>query len=603
MKLTLKGVRATAPELDPTDSVDPSSPGVSRRAVFAGAAFGVVAAASSGLLAAAPAAASASVVMTGDNGRNRSTIKDLTQGLQEVLEAWGDAPGSHPMMGDWRQVGYRRGTTDPKPTSQKVVEARRLGITPDQEQDAGAAIQKALDDLGAAGGGILQLDRGRYVVNQPLFMRDSNVVLRGAGTDQTTLYFPRTLREALGAGGVNWSWTGGQIFFISRERFAKSMQTDWAPEVSEGWLPGEVLATVAPADRGTSVLMVNDTSLITPGDMVLLDVDNPTDYRLLKEMAGNIAGADAYNWGVDGRRIANPTAFEDLLTWRWPVVVSEILSSRTVRLEQPLRIAIHRQTPARLLALGPTVHDSGVEDLTIENKLITQTAHNANPGSNGVCFQAVHDCWAKNIHVLNADVAFGMTCAKSCTLSGISAGGRSLHHFVACRTTSHDNLVEDFVLEEFTVPAATGSYLHGINLEGLSSGNVYRRGVLNTGTFDSHRQLPFENLRTNITVTNKDSVVGGAFDAGPFFGARTVHWGVTVTNNKNIGIEVSDVAPRSLTAGIVGLTAPGSGGLNTPFLKGSYAGDLESERLEFGADLGRSTDLLDIQRAFLPLAK
>ena len=228
MKLTLKGVRATPPGLDPTDSVDTSGLGVSRRAVFAGAAFGVVAAASSGLLAAAPATASASVVMAGDNGRNRSTIKDLTEDLQEVLEAWGDAPGSHPVMGDWRQVGYRRGTTDPKPTSQKVVEARRLGIAPDQEQDAGAAIQKALDDLGAAGGGILQLDRGRYVVNQPLFVRDSNVVLRGAGTDKTTLYFPRTLREALGAGGVNWSWTGGQIFFISRERFAKSMQTDWA---------------------------------------------------------------------------------------------------------------------------------------------------------------------------------------------------------------------------------------------------------------------------------------------------------------------------------------------------------------------------------------
>ena len=72
--------------------------------------------------------------------------------------------------------------------------------------------------------------------------------------------------------------------------------------------------------------------------------------------------------------------------------------------------------------------------------------------------------------VLNADVAFGMTAAKSCTLSHISAGGRSLHHFTISRVASADNLVQDFVLEDFTVPAAPGSYLHGINVEALSSG-------------------------------------------------------------------------------------------------------------------------------------
>jgi hypothetical protein len=246
------------------------------------------------------------------------------------------------------------------------------------------------------------------------------------------------------------------------------------------------------------------------------------------------------------------------------------------------------------------VHDSGVEGLTIENALRTQTTHNVNPGSNGVCFQAVHDCWASDVHVLNADVAFSMTAAKSCTLSGISAGGRSLHHFTISRTHSHDNLIEDFELEDFTVPAVPGSYLHGINVEMLSSGNVWRRGMLHTGTFDSHRGLPFENLRTDITLVNKDAVPGGAFDAGPLFGARTVHWGIDVLSGETMGMEITDVAPRSLTAGITGLAERGSRLRGVPS-NAYFLGDLESECLAFGTDLGAARDLLDLQRALLPI--
>jgi hypothetical protein len=312
---------------------------------------------------------------------------------------------------------------------------------------------------------------------------------------------------------------------------------------------------------------------------------------MLREMSGDVEGALEYPWETTQLHGA---------TWTWPVVVTDVLTARTVRLEQPLRTAIYPETPARLRALGPIVHDSGVESLTIENRLRTQTAHNEHPGSNGVCFQAVHDCWATDVHVVNADVAFAMTSAKSCTLSGISAGGRSLHHFTITRCQSHDNLVQDFELEEFNVPAVTGSYLHGINVEQLSSGNVWRRGTMHTGTFDSHRGLPFENLRTDITLVNKDAVPGGAFDAGPLFGARTVHWGITVTSGENLCIDVTDVAPRSLTAGITGLSELGSRLRGVPS-NAYFEGDLEAERLAFATDLGWARDLLELQRAWLPI--
>lgn len=576
---------------------------VGRRAVLAGGVLGAVATAVSSVGGASPARA-ATGLLTGAGATTSSGT--LPVELAALLTAWAASPSNHPVLGDWRRTGYRRGAQKPTASGRPVVTAQSIGIRPDQGGDVSAALQTALDEIGSTGGGVLKLGAGRYVLDNPVFVHGSNVVLQGAGVGKTTLHFTRTLEQSIGSvrdftGQSAWSWTGGQVFFISRERLAASRAANWRAEEgkgTEGWLPGERLATVSPAQRGTDVLMVDDTSAITPGDMVLLEIDNLPDRRLLRELAGDVPGASTYDWSTRARRISARVVIDDFATWSWPVIVTEVLTPRTVRIEQPLRVTIHRETPARLRSLGPTVHDSGVEDLTIENALLPQTAHNQNPGSNGVCFQAVHDCWAKNIRVVNADLAFGMTAAKSCTLSGISYGGRALHHFVACRVLSHDNLIEDFLLEEPTIPAVAGSFMHGINVEGLASGNVYRRGDMRVGTFDSHRALPFENLRTNITINNRNAIPGGATDAGPFFGARTVHWGIDVMNGNNLCMDITDIAPRSLTAGITGLASPGS---ILPRIGQDFAGDLETERLAFGTELGRGRDLLDLQRDAAPL--
>src|SRR5262245_40449949 len=111
---------------------------------------------------------------------------DLPAELAEVLAAWQRSPSAHPLIGDWRRLGYRRGS-GPPPPSGPIVEARSLGITPDDTVDTSAVLQAALDELGAAGGGVLQLDPGRYLLERPLFVHHSNVVLRGAGRHATTL--------------------------------------------------------------------------------------------------------------------------------------------------------------------------------------------------------------------------------------------------------------------------------------------------------------------------------------------------------------------------------------------------------------------------------
>jgi hypothetical protein len=294
-----------------------------------------------------------------------------------------------------------------------------------------------------------------------------------------------------------------------------------------------------------------------------------------------VAGAPQLVHGAEG-------FYPQYGTLQWPVRIEKVLDGR-VRLAQPVKHDLNERWPSVLRELGPAVTEVGIERLTIRNKLLTQTPHNQNPGSNGVHFQAAHDCWADQVRVENPDVAFGLTGAKSVTMSRVTVAGRATHHPFVIRMQSHDNLIEDFEIEPFTVPLADGARLHGINAEGLSSGNVYHRGVMAEGTFDSHRALPFENLRTNIRVNNTGNV-GGSARSGPYFGARTAHWGVDVTNNRSYAVCLSDIAPASVTLDIAGVTSGSSG------LRADYPGGPEA--LENVSSLEPTTveDLYEAQR-------
>jgi len=429
-------------------------------------------------------------------------------------------------------------------------------------------------------------------------MQWSNVVLRGAGSDATVLHFSRPLDDGYrpsrqSNGNSRWSWTGGQLWFIAPERRARSEAEDFAG--TEGWLLGETLAQVGSASRGQRTLVVSDTSRLHAGDLVVLECDNPPDATLLMHLAGDIAGTRQYDWPRRAPQLVTGSGgqFIQYATLQWPVRIQAVLGSRLVRLAQPVRYDLRPGWPARLRAVGPTVHDSGVERLTVRNELIPMTAHNRHPGSNGVCFQAVHDCWASEVRVENCDLGFGFTSAKSNTLNRVAVGGRGAHHSFACRMQSHDNLVDDFEIEPFTVPVPADAVHHGLNLEGLSSGNVWRRGQMAEGTFDTHRALPFENVRTNITLVNNGRV-GGSAASGPLFGARIVHWNVRITSGSPYAITIADVAPRSATVGIQGTDS------TTSQLTPDFSGDLESLLAQQGSR-PRVTDLYAAQRARLHL--
>ncbi|WP_161958415.1 glycosyl hydrolase family 28-related protein [Ornithinimicrobium cavernae] len=558
----------------------PTLPQLSRRSLISIAAAGATAA------LVGPAATAAPKTF----GAARSSGADLGQ---QLLAQWRTSPGTHRLLADFRHAGYRLGARPATPPV--VANVKQFGAVADGVTDDLDAFRAAVRAAGEGGGGTVLVPPGTYHLSGPLFIHWSNVVLRGASTRETVLYFSRPLKEGYrdnwqdAKNQDRWSWAGGQIWVIPEAVKAKLEAEEWLG--TEGWIPGAALASLAQARRGDTDVTVSSTAGLGKGQLVLLETENRPDSRLLVHLAGDTEGASAYDWVAGAPQLVPGTDgfYPQYGTLQWPVRIERVLDDRTVRLAQPLKHDLSQEWPSVLRELGPAVTGVGIERLTVRNQLIDQTRHNQNPGSNGLHFQASHDCWADQVRVENVDVGFGLTGAKSVTLSHVTVAGRACHHPFVIRMQSHDNLIEDFTVEPFTVPLVDGARLHGLNAEGLSSGNVYHRGVMAEGTFDSHRALPFENLRTNIEIANTGSV-GGSAQSGPYFGARTSHWGVQVTNDRSYAVCLGDIAPASVTLGISGVADDSSG------LRPDYPGGVEA--LEGLSSLEPSTvnDLYESQR-------
>ncbi|MEV6106851.1 glycosyl hydrolase family 28-related protein [Streptomyces sp. NPDC051940] len=503
-------------------------------------------------------------------------------------------PYTHPQIPYVARAGCDYGAT-PFPSPPVRANVQRYGAVPDGSADAAPAINAAIREVGEAGGGTVVIPAGRYRCDDIIQIGWSNVVVRGDGIGETTLYFTRSLEQIVGInrsrfGGSNsaWSWCGGLVWIAPRARFTSLVEAiqaqDWP---LEGWSGNRreqcetLTALAAPARQGDWTVTVADPGALAPGDRVMLQLDDTPDHALLAHMCGDIAGTSSYYWENKTKLLSYPP-------YEWPVRVTAVDGDR-VTLDRPLPLDARPEFAPRLTTLVPPVTGSGLESLTVEMTETPQLRHLQDKGYNGVVLQCAWDCWVDQVRTVHVDNGFLFVAAKACTLRRTSVGGRGSHHPYACREQSHDNLVEDFRIEDRTAPAVPGSGLHGINVEGLSSHNVWSRGVMEMATFDTHRGLPFANVRTDITVNNTGAH-GGSDDAGPLYGARFAHWNVTVTNERAGCVRIDDVAPRSATVAITPVRPFGQ--IDRP----DFTGDLDTRLELYGTTRVTPRNLYDAQR-------
>ncbi|MEU9977324.1 glycosyl hydrolase family 28-related protein [Streptomyces sp. NPDC051014] len=500
------------------------------------------------------------------------------------------APFTHPQIPYVGRAGAARIRRLPV-----VADVRAFGAVADGVTDCAPAINRAIAAAARAGGGTVTIPPGTFRIEGLILLGYDNVVLRGAGSGRTTLYATKNLTELIGPygsryGGTKsaWSWAGGLIWLAPKARWdsltAAIRAQDWP---FEGWTGNkrdewEPLTPINPARRGQWTITVTDPSRLRPGGLVLLRVADDAGHTLLQHMSGDGPGPAAYYW-------EDKTKLLSYVPYEWPVRVTAVRGHR-VTLERPLPLDLRPEWNPQLTTHVPELTGAGVEGLTLDVMETSQSPHLLDKGYNGVVLQCAYDCWVDDVTVRNVDNGFGLVAASACTLRRTRVGGRGEHHPYFCREGSHDNLVEDFTVEQRTVPAPSDTQLHGINVEGLSSHNVWSRGEMQMGTFDSHRGLPFANVRTDITVDNNGRH-GGDANAGPLFGARFTHWNVRVTNGRAGLMRLDGLAPWSATVGLNEVTEFDQ--TDVP----DFTGDLHSRLELYGTwDAVRPRNLYEAQR-------
>jgi hypothetical protein len=461
----------------------------------------------------------------------------------QLWEQYKVSPHTHSHIPNVSYAGYRN-SEEPLPSPAVIVNlhdwAKGDGIADDT-----AAFAKAIEKAHSRGGGAVLVPEGRYRVTGLIRLDRSGVVLRGAGPDKTVLIFEKSLTDILGPRKSDeeseYSWVGGLLHIGVHGDFGEDGRLNAKEEFPQSWNYEDTICRVQrEAPRGSKSVICDreGASKLGAGQWVMMLWRNKTS--LLDE----ISGIKSYPWDIHGKSLRAFKAF------RWPVQIASVDGSK-ITLRQPLRLPIGTEWKVSLSGMGAIVQEVGVEGLTLRMPALASEKHNHEKGFSGIFMNRVVNGWVRNVRLVNVDNGILASAIKNVTISDVeiveSIGAREIerkmHHGFELRAGCHDVLTTDFEI--------SSRVIHGLSTEGFSSGNVWRRGRMDHGSFDSHKHLPFESVRTFIKLHN-DGERGGPRSAGPAQGTRMVHWNIMATG-KGENVLEPDIFPSGALVGIRGV--------------------------------------------------
>ena len=416
---------------------------------------------------------------------------------QEYSRLWGaDGSAFDPRgrLADFSYAGYRFGD-EAIPELAVVASVADLGAVADDEGDDTEAFRRA---IAATDSGAIRIPAGRYLLSDIVWIEKPGIVLRGDGAGVTTLHFTSTLEDVrpnMGAttGGKptsNYSWSGG--FLWVRGAFGGS----------------DRISVVGDARRGDRVLKLKHVGGLRVGQRVLIEqVDN--DERTL---LGHLYAGDP----GDTRKLTG--ALRPML-----VASIESIDGDRVTLNRPLRWDVRTAWSPTVRAFSPSVHDVGIEGMTISFDAVPYEGHFSELGRNAIAFNRTSDCWVRDVVIRNCDSAIFFTGVQG-TIDGLRVeSSRDPHRLTQGHhgvTMGLDNLLTNFVFETH--------FIHDITMTRLSAGNVIKNGSGVNLSLDHHKRANHANLYCNLDAGDGGDLwrCGGGASLGKHAGAWTTFWGI-----------------------------------------------------------------------------
>jgi hypothetical protein len=423
----------------------------------------------------------------------------LIAGLQNsvVSELWGESGekwSAESNLPDFSYAGYRCGEKE-IPNPEVTANVRDFGAVGDGVVDDTQAILSAIE---ATDHGAVLLPAGRYKISGIIEITKSNLVLRGAGPEETVFVFTKPLNDIRPNWGAttggrrtsNYSWSGGLVWIKGNDQARK------VAKVTEA------------AARGSRRLKVSSVEGLKVGQRIEIFQQDDEGKTLTHHLYSGDPGDLSKHRGA---RVS-------MVNW------VRAVESGAITLQRPLRWQMRPEWKPVVRSLKPTVEESGVENLGFEFPANPYRGHFTELGFNALSMSNVMNCWAQNLRIVNADSGIFLG-ARFCTIRGVviesqrkPTRGDTGHHGIILGGT--DNLFTQF---DFRT-----KFIHDLGLSANHAGNIFSDGKGVDLAFDHHKRAPYENLFTNIDVGAGKRVwkCGGGASLGKNCGTRGTFWNV-----------------------------------------------------------------------------
>jgi len=443
------------------------------------------------------------------------------QQTANVSDLWGVAgekwtPRSR--LPDFSFAGCHAGE---KPIPDVAVKAsiKDFGAKGDGVTDDTAAFTRAIASVSS---GAIAIPAGCYRITGALVIQKPGVVLRGAGEGKTTLYFEKSFEALLGVGKVPY-WGG--LLEVRGEQKGKKLT-----------------GVTAAARRGDTRLAVSSAAGISAGQWIRLRMRNPADNSL-----GSYLYADRSALNAERRRWYGG----QIVDWVVPVAAA---GGNTITLARPLRLDVRPQWQPEIWEHKPTVQEVGIENLTIEFPNAQYRGHWKEEGYYAFQLLGAYNCWVRRVTIIDSDIGVVIMAGGHNTVSGVTlkarwrAGGKTGetgHYGFGVSGHAQDNLVEDSTL--------LTTFVHNLSVNSFASGNVYSRITTRSARFDHHGGAPYENLFTQIVVTEQAHdlfMCGGNRADEANSGARSTLWNIRALKGRFPANRKPDKFPQGNVIGV-----------------------------------------------------
>jgi Pectate lyase superfamily protein len=414
---------------------------------------------------------------------------------------------------DFSYAGYHAGEAKiPSPRAQWDLK-RDFHAAGDGQTDDTQALLKAIKSIKS---GVLFIPKGTYVISNRIDITRGNLIMRGAGPNETILSFPKSLSDLFGnkakAGQQSqWAFRPGLINVIGNDPITADTK---------------LVSVTAGAKRGDRFLTITTPNSIQKGQWIrLVENDPPKE----SAVAGSLVRFLYGDMIAPGTNLIGTPAVVRFLSR------VKSVSGGQLELERPLPYDVRPEWTPELHRFVPSVQEVGIEHLSIHFPWSAYPGHFKENGYNGIFFTGVAQSWIDDVEVQNSDIGIDLDPTNFCTVSNVkltvsasravgeASQGMNGHHGIDIGHGT-ENLVTNFDVQT--------KFVHDISVEWYALHTVFSKGRGIDLNMDHHREANYSSLFSDIDcgAGTRPFDSGGSRDRGAHSGAYSTYWNIRATS-------------------------------------------------------------------------